>query len=137
MTLVVDCPVTMAWCFPSETTEFTEAVLDAVATQSAREPALWGLEVANVLATSLRRKVLTASKVDRFRDLLARLPVQLEVMDRDVALGPVLQLARKHQLASYDAAYLEVARRGRLPLATLDKALRAAAKAEGVALFAG
>jgi predicted nucleic acid-binding protein len=137
MTLVVDCSVTMAWCFPSETTAFTEAALDALAIQSAVVPALWALEVANVLATSLRRKVLSAAKVERFRALLARLPIHLEAMDRDLALGPVLHLARKHQLTSYDAAYLEVARRGLLPLATLDKALRAAAKAEGVELFAG
>ncbi len=135
--LVVDCSVTMAWCFEGETTPFTEASLDAVAKHSAVVPAFWVLEVANVLAMSLRRKVLTDSKVDKFRGLLARLHVRLEPHEQERTRGPVLDLAKMHGLTSYDAAYLEVAKRLTLPLASLDKALRVAAKAAGVELFEG
>jgi predicted nucleic acid-binding protein len=119
----------MAWCFEGETTPFTEATLDAVAKHSAVVPAFWVLEVANVLAMSLRRKVLTDAKVDKFRGLLARLHVRLEPHDQERTLGPVLGLAQKHGLTSYDAAYLEVA--------TLDKDMVAAAKTESVELFKG
>ena len=135
--LVIDCSVTMPWCFANETTEYSEAVLDAVVHESAVAPALWALEVANVLATSLRKKALTSAKVGKFRDLLQRLHVRLEVQDQDCVLKAVLDLARKHRLTSYDAAYLEVAARLKLPLASLDKELLAAARADGVDVFAG
>jgi len=133
--LVIDCSVTMPWCFEAETTPYTEAVLEAVAKHAAAAPALWALEVANVLATSIRKKALTEKKVAKFRELLSRLPVRLESHTQERALGAVLELAGKHQLTSYDAAYLEVAKRLTLPIASLDAPLRKAASAEGVRIF--
>jgi predicted nucleic acid-binding protein len=133
--LVVDCSVTMAWCFEGETTEFTEAALDAVANRSAVVPALWALEVANVLALGVRRRLITDAKLAGFRDKLARLAVRLEPVSQERALGSVLSLARRHNLTSYDASYLELAKRLALPLATLDARLIAGAKAEDVPLF--
>lgn len=135
--LVLDCSVAMAWCFEAETTDYSEAVLDAVVSGSAIAPALWALEVANVLAVSRRRQVLTGARIAKFAELLGRLDVRLEACDRELALGDVLELAHRHGLTSYDAVYLELARRRDVPLATLDESLRAAARADGVALFAG
>lgn len=84
---------------------------------------------------TIRRRALTEKKVTKFCDLLARLHVRLEPHTQERALGVVLELAQRHGLMSYDAAYLELAKRLTLPFASLDKSLRKAAAAEGVTLF--
>ena len=135
MSLVLDCSTTIAWVYGDETTESVRAVFEAVGSAGAWAPALWRLEVANVLEMGVRRSRHDAAFRDATLADLALLPIRLDPETDQHAWGATARLAAGHGLTLYDAAYLELARRRGLPLATLDKALRAAATAEGVPLL--
>jgi predicted nucleic acid-binding protein len=134
-TLVIDCSVTMAWYFKDEATPYTNAVRAALATERAAVPALWPLEVANVLLMGERRKRSTQAKATKWLRFLSALPIAVDTQTPALAFDPILDLARSHKLTAYDAAYLELALRLGLPLAARDDALEKAAAAVGVALF--
>lgn len=133
--LVLDCSVSMAWCFEDETSAFTEAVLDAVVARGAVVPGLWPLEVVNVLLVGERRQRLTPEQAAGFLNRLLSLPIEIEgAVTRDT--WPRVQaLGRAHGLAGHDAAYLDLAIRRGLPLATCDRALQSGAKTAGGTLF--
>lgn len=133
MPFVVDASVALAWCFEDEATPQTEAVLDRLSHDTAVVPSLWELEVSNVLLAGERRDRLTESQSARFVALLAQLPILVDTASVDV--GAVLAAGRQHLLTAYDAAYLVLAEREGVPLATLDARLRAAAQAVGVAVI--
>lgn len=135
MPFVVDASVTLAWCFEDEATPQTEAILDRLSDDTAVVPSLWELEVSNVLLLGERRGRLTESQSARFVALLAQLPILVDTASAD--MGAVLATGRRHVLTAYDAAYLVLAEREGVPLATLDAGLRAAAQAAGVAVIAG
>ncbi len=130
---VLDCSVTMAWCFEDETDRYSEAVLTALSGGGAIVPSLWSLEVANVLLVSERRGRLSRGDGQRFLELLAGLPITVSPFAPEAA--EVLALARAHRLSAYDAAYLSLALRTRLPIATRDRALRISARATRVMPF--
>lgn len=130
----MDNSVTMAWCFEDESTPYTEAVLDRVRETGAVAPAIWPLEVANAVLVGERRQRLTLARTTRFVQFVRSLPITVDTMDLASVLGPVLTLGREHGLSSYDAAYLELAMREGLPLATQDARLSAAAERVGVSL---
>ena len=135
---VLDASMTLAWFFDDETTAHTEAVFDLV-TNGAEvlAPPLWPYEVANSLAVAERRKRTTPAKTAAFLDRLARFPITIVWSEANLVgriFDQVLSLARHHKLSAYDAAYLELALRAGLPLASLDRDLRKAAEAAGVDL---
>jgi predicted nucleic acid-binding protein len=130
---VVDASVTLAWCFEDEATPQTEAVLDRLTGDSALVPPLWELEVSNVLLLGERRGRLTESQSARFLELLRQLPVIVDLSAAD--MGAVLAAGRRHELTAYDAAYLVLAEREGLALATLDTRLRAAGAAAGLPMI--
>ena len=130
---VLDCSVTVAWFFEDEATAETEALLDRTAESGALVPGLWRLEVGNVLSKAERRKRIDASKVASYVDVLAQLPIATDTETEERALRETLALARHEHLTTCAAAYLEVAMRRGIPLATLDKALLRAARHLGVA----
>lgn len=132
---VLDCSVTMAWCFGDEATAYTDGVRDRLAEMRAVVPSLWALEVANATIVGERRKRLDEARSQRFFALLDALPIVIDDETSRRAFSDVVHLARAHQLSAYDAAYLELAIRRGLPLACLDGKLRAAASAAGVKLF--
>jgi len=132
---VVDCSLTMAWCFEDEATPETDAVLKRLRQSSAIVPAIWPLEVANVLRSGERRGRLTQTQTEQIIVDLESLSILVEPVEIGRALGHILPLAREHALTPYDAAYLELALRLGLPLATLDKELRQAAQGLGVTLL--
>lgn len=132
MPFVLDCSVTMAWLFPDETNESTEALRDALVTERALVPALWPIEVGNVLLVATRRGRLTEDDWPRIRDTLAVLPIDIDTDSCAKVLDTVLPLAKAHKLSVYDATYLELAMRLSLPLATLDRQLSTAAADAGV-----
>jgi len=136
MRFVLDCSMTMSWCFEDEADAAADAVPDCLIDSEARGPSIWPLEVANVLLVAERRGRLRAADSARFLQLLGGLPVTVEETDRPRAHGSVLELARRTGLSSHDAAYLELAMRLGAPLATRDQGVRAAAVAEGVPLLA-
>ena len=133
---VLDCSVTMAWCFEDESDDYAAGVLRALTTGTAVVPPLWVLEVANVLLIAERRRRISADASARFLELLQELPLTVAEPDRVTELGELLRLGRAHRLSAYDVAYLRVARRGRLALATRDASLRAAARSAGIGIFA-
>ena len=130
---VLDGSVTLAWFFEDESDAYADAV--PLETAVAVAPSLWPLEVANALVVGERRRRTTEAKANVFLALLQALPVTIDDETASRAWRDSLPLARAHQLSVYDAAYLELALRRDLPLATLDKNLKAAASAAGVALY--
>jgi len=134
--LVLDASVTLAWCFPEESTAYTEGVLDLLAVGGeAATPAIWPFEVANALLVAERRKRITTAQVTSVLQRIASLPINVDPIQVDRAFGQILSAAREEKLTAYDAAYLELATREGLPLATLDDQLRQAARNAGVALL--
>lgn len=133
---VVDCSVCMAWCFESEADEYTRGVLRAMPRSAVLVPAVWPLEIVDVLLVAERGRKISRADAVRFLDLLGGLPIAVEGPMEIESLDRLLALGREHRLSSYDAAYLDLAMRERLPIATRDRALKAAAQAAGVAEFA-
>lgn len=134
-TLIIDCSITMAWCFADEATDEASKVQDRLATEAAVVPAHWTLEVANVLAMAERRGRISALESEQFVSLLGVLDIQMDEEAPKRALSQILSLCRIHKLTSYDAAYLDLALRRGLPLASLDDDLRRAAKKLGVVVL--
>jgi predicted nucleic acid-binding protein len=132
---VLDASVAVAWCFEDETTKFTEGVLDLIsAGGEALVPSIWPLELANALLIAERRKRIALAKVTALLIRIAGLPISVRPTDLKQSFEQILSLARQQELSQYDAAYLELAVREGLPLATLDGELQRAAKAVGVEL---
>jgi predicted nucleic acid-binding protein len=135
--LVLDASAALPWCFADETTPASYALLERLAGgETAEVPAIWALEIANVLAAAERRKKLTAADVAEAVALYAPLSIHVDDETARRAMSEVLILARGERLSSYDAAYLELAMRLRLPLATRDNALKTGARRIGVRLIA-
>jgi predicted nucleic acid-binding protein len=132
---VVDCSLAMAWLFRDEAKPKTAALLHRLATETALVPALWFIEITNVLAMAERRGRVTPAQSDAFIADLSKLGIERDDAAPDRAFTYLLALCRTHRLTSYDAIYLDLAIRRSLPLATLDSALRKTAKALGVALL--
>jgi predicted nucleic acid-binding protein len=132
---VLDCSAALAWCFPDEADAAGEKLLRALDRGTAVVPGLWFLEVANALAAAERRGRVSRAEADEALRLLSRLPIRADDRSGFTLAADLLALARSRRLSAYDAAYLELAARARLPLATLDRKLRAAATAAGVGLY--
>jgi predicted nucleic acid-binding protein len=133
--LVIDASLTMTWAFTNEATPFTARVLESLATTHAVTPALWPFEVTNALLDAERRGRINAAQQAEFLERLRLLPIHIEHRPAAWLGQQILPLARAHRLTAYDAAYLELAGREGLPLATNDEDLKAAARAAGVPLF--
>lgn len=132
---VLDNSVTMSWCFPDEHSPYTHDVLKALTGAGAAVPALWPLEAANILLVGERRGRISQADSAVFVGLLEGLPIRIDGETSDHAMKASLGLARAQNLSVYDAAYLELAIRRGLPLATLDAKLKAAAAAVGVRIY--
>lgn len=129
---VLDVSVTMTWCFEDEASPETWAILDRLQDQGAVVPALWPLEVANVLLLAEKRKRTTTAQARAFIEQLLQLPIRIEDLTAQRALHEVYGLGRSSALTAYDASYLDLAIRSHLPLATTDRALVLAAQETGV-----
>lgn len=134
---VLDCFMTMVWCFEDEVEERAESILNSLFVHEVIVPNIWPVEVANVLAVCERRKRVNAMKIEAFVNTLRSFPIQIDDQTSKRAFGEVLALARTHRLTAYDAAYLELAMRTGSPLASLDVPLNAVAVGLGVPLFDG
>jgi predicted nucleic acid-binding protein len=133
--LVIDGSISIAWCFPDEQDDTSQRVLDALACAQTFVPDLWHLEVANTLLVGERRKRCTQVNTVTWLGFLSSLPIAVDDETKAHAFGHTLSLARDHNLSAYDAAYLELAMRRGLALATLDDKLKAAALTVGVPLY--
>lgn len=125
----------LAWCFEEEFDAQVVKVLQDVARDGALVPAIWALEVANGLLMGKRRGRLNEAAVERFATLFIGLPLKVDCGSMEQGLRVVLPLAARLGLTVYDAAYLELAMRLGIPLATRDRQLAAAAQGCGVSLY--
>lgn len=131
----MDTSITAAWCIPDEATPTTDLLLNRLREESAVVPVIWPLEITNVLLTAERRGRVMPAEIAPVFAFLADLPITIDTDGLSHAFQSVPALGRAHQLTSYDAAYLELAMRSGLPLATLDDDLARAANAVGVPLL--
>ena len=132
MPFVVDASVAASWLLPDEIHPTANEAYVRLATDHALVPGLWWFEMRNVFIINERRGRLDRDKTTQALALLAGLPI---VVNRGVVEEPLLDLARRHRLTVYDAAYLELAQRENVPLATLNKALASAARGEEVSII--
>ena len=135
MSFVLDNSVALTWCFEDERTPATAALLEQVGELGAQAPMLWPLEALNGLLVAERRGRLDAARRQRLAGFLRALPIVLDVDTASQAWTETARLAERFGLSAYDAAYLELARRRDLPLASLDRALRAAATVLGLTVL--
>jgi len=135
LSFVLDNSVALAWCFEDEQTPPIMALLDRVTETGASAPLLWPLEALNGLFVAERRRRLDSSKRMKFATFLHDLPITLDTITAEQAWGATAHLAERFRLTTYDAAYLELAQRRNLPIASLDRELRAAASVLGIELL--
>jgi len=136
MPLVVDASVALAWALPDESSAYADAVLAVVEQEGLRVPELWAREIANGLAVAYLRKRITSADERAFLVALSRLSIEVE--ETSAALTVIRDgtaAAMRYGLTAYDAAYVDLASRERLTLATLDTAMRKAAELSGVTIF--
>lgn len=129
---VLDASITLAWLFEDERSEAADELLARLDTETAAVPSVWPLEVANVIAGAERRRRITAARRAEFVAQLETFAIMVDEETADRAFSRILDLARQQQLSAYDAAYLELAMRLGIPLASKDRELRDAAERVGV-----
>jgi predicted nucleic acid-binding protein len=133
--LVIDASSVLSWCFEDESSPDADALIDKIVAEGAVVPGLWHLEIANGLVSGERRRRIRVAESSAFVAMIEELPIDADPASGSRALHETISLAREHRLSAYDAAYLELAMRLGLPLATGDRSLAAAARRGGVALI--
>ncbi len=138
MKFVLDNSVTMRWFFgdgkPKEI-NYAKDVLEAMRLVTALVPAIWGLEVSNVIAKAEAKGLVVEARSSIFLEMLKELDIEADVQTFARSLDDILNLARRYGLSAYDASYLELAMRENLSLATLDEDLIKAAKKAGIKIY--
>ncbi len=128
---VLDCSVTMTWLFEDEVTPYTISILKSLTKATAIVPVIWALEVNNVLLMTEKKSRVTHMQAVVFKQALREMSIQEDNIENNDAY----EIAREFNLTAYDASYLELALRKKIPIATLDKALIHAAKKSGIDLY--
>ncbi|QLE60039.1 type II toxin-antitoxin system VapC family toxin [Nostoc sp. TCL26-01] len=134
MQFVLDCSVAISWCLVDENNDYANGILAMMPDAEAFVPGIWSLEIANVLLVAERRNRMTTEQSSEAIALLQSLLILVDTATDANALDATLMLGRQEGLAAYDAAYLELALRLGLPLATIDTRLAQAATRCGVDL---
>src|SRR4030088_406105 len=129
MPFVLDASITACWAFQDEDHPHADAAFARIREDEAVGPSIWWFEVRNILVMNERRRRITESDTSGFLRDLSRLRMRIDSQPDEIS---VLRLARAHRLSVYDAAYLALAQREGIPLATLDVELANAARAEKV-----
>jgi predicted nucleic acid-binding protein len=130
MPFVLDNSVVCGWLLANQATPYSEAIAQRLHDDRAVAPTLLRLEYSNVLRSACKRGILNAQQAQDAIAQLAALPIEMDTDSPDA--GQILALALRYDLSSYDAAYLDLALRRQLPIATQDTALAAAARLAGV-----
>ena len=132
MPFVLDNSIVCGWFLENQATPYSDAIIERLRDDRAAVPALWELEFTNVLRSACLRQRMTAQAAQRVIAQIVSLPIDVD--RQPVPASEILGLALRFGLSSHDAAYLELALRLQLPVATGDGPLRAAALAAGVGL---
>jgi len=133
--LVIDASVALTWAFKDEASEFSLRALRAAQNRRIFVPIIWWFEISNAIVQAVRRGRMTDAERHQFHRLVQRTEPVSDSLDGPQVLGTVTDLSLEYSLTAYDASYLELAIRRGAQLATLDKALIAAATRAGVAIF--
>ena len=135
---VLDGSVAISWCFPGDPTEdtlYSRRVLKELLANDAIVPEIWAFEVANnIFVSHSKRKRISEQQIDEYLSLLRALPIRVESQSLWANID-LESLARRQNVAAYDAAYLDLASRTGLALATSDEPLRQAAIAQNIMLL--
>jgi predicted nucleic acid-binding protein len=129
---VLDASIAAVWALADEASMRAEVAANRLKTENALVPHLWWYEIRNILIVSERRQRMSTSDTAHFLDLLSSFPIQVDPVQDDEA---IFRLARQYRLSLCDAAYLAIAERHKVPLATLDKDLEKAALAAGIRII--
>jgi predicted nucleic acid-binding protein len=132
---VLDASVAVSWCFRNETTEYSSGVFERLAAETAFVPAHFQYEVANAVISAQRRGLILPNEHRAVLQPLLDLPIAVDAAEPRRVWTDVVELASNTGLTVYDAAYLELAQRLGLPLASLDVPLRQAANRLAVPLL--
>jgi|CXWL01.1.fsa_nt_gi predicted nucleic acid-binding protein len=135
MLFVLDSSVTLAWLLPDELSAACDELADQLEYATASVPRIWHLEVGNALLVAERRARIATRELDRLLVSLRNLPIEMDVESAGAILPRQISIARECGLSSYDASYVELARRHAVPLATLDVRLRKTCKTLSVAVL--
>lgn len=135
--LVLDSSLALSWFFDDEASAETDRLLGRVRDEGAIVPALWRLELGNVLLQAERRGRISFDSIEERLDLIGRMPISVDPETNARAWRDTIDIARTERLTTYDAAYLELALRRRVPLLTLDQELAAAARRRGCEVHPG
>lgn len=127
---VLDCSITVAWFFQDEADAYSNGVLDFLKKSVAYVPAFWQLEVANAFLMAEKKKRVSQANLVQAIAEIKLLPIEI-AQDEPDAIG-LINLARRYNLSIYDATYLDLAMQFRMPLASKDNGLNAAAKKCGI-----
>ena len=129
---VLDASVAVAWCFEDENSTRADGILELFITASAIVPAIWPVEVGNALLVGERRKRIKPAEVSQSLERLRCLDIRIAAGDPRADVRDLVALARSEKLSVYDAAYLFLAMREGVPLATMDRTLEHSARRIGV-----
>jgi predicted nucleic acid-binding protein len=132
MRFVQDASIVITWAMRDEDHPLADLAFLEIQSGSAIVPGIWWFEIRNILVLNERRNRISLDDSNQFLLALEQLSIDLDLPPNGTE---VVDLSRKYKLSVYDAAYLALAMRERLPLATLDKALQSAAQAAGVPLL--
>jgi len=135
MPFVLDSSVALAWVLPDEANPTLDLLCDRLTNDVALVPPVWPLEIGNVLLVAVKRGRLKPREVNQLVTELRALPLEIDTASTEQALEATLALAQKYDLTTYDASYLELAKRRDLPLATLDTRLRQASLSAKITLL--
>jgi len=135
MPFVLDSSVALAWVLPDEANPTLDLLCDRLTNDVALVPPVWPLEIGNVLLVAVKRGRLKPREVNQLVTELRALPMEIDTASTEQALEATLALAQKYDLTTYDASYLELAKRRDLPLATLDTRLRQASLSAKITLL--
>lgn len=133
MAFVLDASISAVWALADEASPIADRAAELLKNDYAFVPSLWWYEVRNLLVVNERRQRMTIHDTHVFLELLSSYPIRTDVIEDEEL---TLRLARDRQLSFYDAAYLALAKRRQIPIATLDRAVQTAAIAEGIPLLA-
>lgn len=129
MPFVLDSSVALAWLLPDEGSEAIDQLADRLEQDTASVPSIWSLEVGNALLVAQRRGRIKDDELARMIAALDSLPIEVDWEAAKAGVLAIVGLAKRLGLTTYDAAYVELAHRQGLPLATLDERLRTACAA--------
>ena len=133
---ILDCSVYMSWCLNEGTIKASSKILNSITKYGIMAPGLWVYEVTNTLAVSVRKNKLTVSDVHGLMNDIQLLPIEFDKPTTE-NMSNIFHIANEYKLSAYDAAYIELALRANIPIASFDKEIVKVSGQLGIKIFNG